>query len=49
VGTVHIAASTGQAVARESFAFTGNRPSIRHQTVVMSLKQLKGMLESEGE
>lgn len=45
VGTVHIAVSSPQGVTACAFGFAGDRAAIRQQTVVMSLKQLKGTLE----
>lgn len=47
VGTVHIAVSSPRGVTGHAFAFTGDRAAIRGQTVVISLKQLRRMLEDE--
>jgi PncC family amidohydrolase len=46
VGTVHIAASGPGGVTPQSLRLTGDRRSIRQQTVVTCLKQLRRMLES---
>ena len=48
VGTVHIAASWPGGVRPQSLRLSGDRRSIRQQTVVTCLKQLRGMLESGG-
>jgi nicotinamide-nucleotide amidase len=48
VGTVYIAASWPGGVTPQSLRLTGDRHSIRQQTVVTCLKQLRGMLESGG-
>jgi nicotinamide-nucleotide amidase len=45
VGTVHIAVSSPREAAGQAYLFTGDRAAIRQQTVVMSLKQLRRMLE----
>ena len=45
VGTVHIAVSSSRGVRGHAFLFTGDRAAIREQTVVISLKQLRRMLE----
>jgi nicotinamide-nucleotide amidase len=45
VGTVHIAVSSPRGVTPRAFLFTGGRAAIREQTVVISLKQLRRMLE----
>jgi nicotinamide-nucleotide amidase len=45
VGTVFIAVSSPGAQAPQGLRLDGDRAAIRQQTVVMSLKQLAGMLE----
>ncbi len=47
-GTVHIAATGQLSAARRSLALTGDRRSIRHQTVAESLELLHGLLEAGG-
>jgi nicotinamide-nucleotide amidase len=48
VGTVFIAVSRAQGETPQGLRLAGGRASIRDQTVVMSLKQLAGMLEDSG-
>jgi nicotinamide-nucleotide amidase len=48
VGTVYIAAAWPGGVAPQRLHLSGDRGSIRRQSVVTSLKQLRGMLESSG-
>jgi nicotinamide-nucleotide amidase len=48
VGTVYIAASRDGGDTPQGLRLDGDRARIRHQTVVMSLKQLAGMLDDEG-
>jgi nicotinamide-nucleotide amidase len=48
VGTVFIAVSSPRAQAPQGLRLDGDRAAIRQQTVVMSLKQLAGMLEDSG-
>ena len=47
VGTVHIAVSSPREVIGHRYLFAGDRAAIREQTVVISLKQLRRMLEGE--
>jgi nicotinamide-nucleotide amidase len=47
VGTVHVAVSSPQAVTGQAYLFSGGRAGIREQTVVMSLKQLRRMLDGD--
>lgn len=46
VGTVHIAASGQRDVVHRKLSLAGSRRSIRDQTVVASLRLLRGMLEA---
>jgi nicotinamide-nucleotide amidase len=46
VGTVHIAASGQASVAHRKLSLAGSRRSIRDQTVVASLRLLRGMLKA---
>jgi nicotinamide-nucleotide amidase len=48
VGTVFIAVSLARGDTPQGLRLHGGRASIRSQTVVMSLKQLAGMLEDSG-
>jgi nicotinamide-nucleotide amidase len=48
VGTVYTAASRPGGVTPQRLQLSGDRRSIRQQTVVTCLKQLRGMLESGG-
>jgi nicotinamide-nucleotide amidase len=48
VGTVHIAAAGQLSEVRRSLSLTGDRRSIRDQTVVETLRLLQGILEAAG-
>jgi nicotinamide-nucleotide amidase len=48
VGTVHIAATGQLSEVRRSLSLTGDRRSIRDQTVVETLRLLQGILEAAG-
>jgi nicotinamide-nucleotide amidase len=48
VGTVHIAATGQLSDVRRSLSLTGDRRSIRDQTVAETLRLLQGILEAAG-